>query len=188
MFRKSNSLKKQYEILTDISKAMEWDQYTTIINEEYEELLKNKSNDETVFQEFFEKNPCMLPGAFGFFGESGHAPINNALITQPKLIGANTKIPDFLWIASDSCTVYPIFIEIEKPSKKWFTKKGQPSADFTQAQNQLTDWKVWFSNTTNRNLFFDFYNVDTNYLKDKSIEEYYVLIYGSRDEFIDTEF
>lgn len=185
MSKTSSILRSQYEILTGVPKVMEWEEYVAIIEKEYKELLKDKSNDERAFQNFFEKNPCMLPGAFGFFGESGHAPINNALITQPKLIGIKTKIPDFLWIACDSSTVYPIFVEIEKPSKKWFVNSGNPSADFTQAQTQLTDWKVWFSNPTNQSLFFQFYNVNNEFIKHKSVEAYYVLIYGSRDEFKD---
>lgn len=53
-----------------------------------------------------------------------------------------TRIPDFLWIATDSCNIYPIFVEIERPSKNWFTVSGQPTADFTQAQTQLAEWKV----------------------------------------------
>lgn len=185
MSSKNNILKKQYQIITYCPKAIEWDDYENMIIKEYEELMKNKANDESAFQNFFEKNPCMLPGAFGFFGESGHTPFNNVLITQPKLTGLTTKIPDFLWIANDSCTIYPIFIEIEKPSKKWFVSDGKPSSEFTHAQNQLTDWKVWFSNSTHQNLFFQYYNVDTEFMRGKSIEPYYVLIYGCRDEFID---
>lgn len=109
---------KSYRIIKNCPKALEWDEYESIIIKEYRELLKTNIDDESAFQSFFEKNPCMLPSAFGFFGESGHVPFNNALITQPILTGLTTKIPDFLWIASDSCTIYPVFIEIEKPSKK----------------------------------------------------------------------
>lgn len=185
MSHKVNFLEKHYQIISDCPKAIEWDEYEKIIIKEYEELMKTKMNDESAFQDFFERNPCMLPGAFGFFGESGHTPFNNVLITQPKLTGLTTKIPDFLWIASDSCTIYPVFIEIEKPSKRWFTSSGNPSAEFTHAQTQLTDWKVWFSNPTHQELFFKYYNVDSDFLKGKSVNAYYVLIYGSRDEFLD---
>lgn len=178
-------LKKKYEIITDCPKPMEWDEYENKIVKEYDILVKTHKDDERSFQDFFERHPCMLPGAFGFFGESGHTPFNNVLITQPKLTGLTTKIPDFLWIANDSCTIYPIFIEIEKPSKKWFVFEGKPSSEFTHAQNQLTDWKVWFSDPTHQNLFFQYYNVDSEFMRGKSIEPYYVLIYGCRDEFID---
>ena len=58
MFRKSNSLKKQYEILTDISKAMEWDQYTTIINEEYEDIEKPLLHAQAFFAHVFHLCLC----------------------------------------------------------------------------------------------------------------------------------
>lgn len=34
-------------------------------------------------------------------------------------------------------------IEIERPSKRLFTKKGIPSADLTQAVQQIRDWQDW---------------------------------------------
>lgn len=47
----------------------------------YQNLLISDKNNEEVFQKFFEENPSMIPGTFGFFGESGHAPYNNILIS-----------------------------------------------------------------------------------------------------------
>lgn len=176
-------LKKKYEIIKDGPKAIEWDAYEVEVIEAYKKLLDTEKNSEAAFQTFFEENPSMLPGAFGFFGESGHAPYNNILISQPILNGLTTKIPDFLWIATDSCTIYPIFVEIEVPSKRWFTKSGQPTAEFTQAQTQLADWKAWFQNPTHQHLFFEFYEIDSEYRRGKTVIPYYVLIYGSRGEF-----
>lgn len=178
-------INKKYEIISNGPKPIEWEIYQSRIVQEYEALLKTQADTEKTFQDFFERYPCMLPGAFGFFGESGHSPYNNVLITQPHLVGLTSKIPDFLWIACDSCTIYPVFIEIEKPSKKWFVSDGKPSSEFTHAQNQLTDWKVWFANPTHQELFFKFYNVDSEFMQGKAIKPYYALIYGSRDEFVD---
>lgn len=174
---------KKYEIVVSEAKSVDWDEYVSNIQKEYKRIISENKDEEKVFQKFFEENPCMLPGAYGFFGESGHTPYLNVLITQPILTGLTTRIPDFLWIANDSCNVYPVFIEIEKPAKKWFRGDGNPSADFTHAQNQLTDWKVWFGNPTHQKLFFEYYDVDSEFLKGKTIKPYYVLIYGSRDEF-----
>ena len=176
-------LKKNYEIISDCPRAMDWESYEFETIKAYQQLLTTHKNDEAAFQRFFEENPSMMPGAFGFFGESGHAPYNNILISQPKLNGVTTRIPDFLWIATDSCTIYPVFVEIERPSKRWFTNAKQPTAAFTQAQTQLAEWKAWFQNPTHQHLFFEFYEIGTEYRRGKSINPYYVLIYGSRDEF-----
>jgi hypothetical protein len=173
---------KSYQLEEGCPKSIEWEEYVKNVASEYLELLKNHSDSEETFQDFLERHPSMVPGAFGLFGESGHSPYNNALITQPKLNGLTTKIPDFLWIASDSGTVYPVFIEIETPKKKWFNGKGNTSADFTHAQTQLADWKVWFSNPNHQNLFFQYYDIDI-FIKGKSVCPQYVLIYGSNKEF-----
>lgn len=176
--------KKPYKLIHNPSPALEWDTYEKLMMEEYEQLLRNDDHEESVFQDFFERNPAMLPGAFGVYGESGHPPYNNALISQPLLQGLTSKIPDFLWIALDSLSIYPIFIEIEKPNKKWFRKNGVPTAQFTQAQNQIIDWKTWWSNPVHQNLFYQYYNIDKEILSGKSVRPQYILIYGSRKEFI----
>src|ERR1017187_2614000 len=51
-----------------------------------------------------------VPGAFGLL--QGPGPLNYALISQPELKGVGEKRPDFLWIAFDSATIYPVLIEI----------------------------------------------------------------------------
>ncbi|MFJ7649158.1 Shedu immune nuclease family protein [Lysinibacillus sp. NPDC097279] len=178
-FRDGSVLKKAYELVYDAPKAIEWDAYEKKVMDEYKILLKENADDERKFQEFFERNPSLLPGAFGIFGNSGHAPYNNALITQPLLQGLTTKIPDFLWLATDSLNIYPIFIEIEKPNKKWFRKNGQPTAEFTQAQSQLSEWKQWYDNPIHQSLFFQYYDIDREINNGRVVKPQYVLIYGS---------
>lgn len=177
--------KKPYQLISNAPQALDWDTYEKIAIEEYKQLLKENSNEERVFQNFFERNPAFLPGAFGIYGESGHSPYKNALISQPLLQGLTSKIPDFLWIATDSLNIYPIFIEIETPNKAWFRKNGVPTAEFTQAQNQLTDWKTWFENPIHQSLFYQYYSIDKEIITGKSVKPQYVLIYGSREEFRD---
>jgi hypothetical protein len=173
---------KQYEIVEDASKPISWERYENEAISCYRELLKSNSDNEAAFQEFFENNPAMLPGAYGFHGESGHAPFNNVLITKPRLQGISLFVPDFLWISMDSCTISPIFIEIEKPSKNWFTGGGQPTHEFTQAQTQLLNWKTWFQNPVHMKLFIEYYEIPTSLTSMRAIEPYYVLIYGSMEE------
>ncbi|MBI5099589.1 MAG: DUF4263 domain-containing protein [Nitrospirae bacterium] len=176
-------LEKKYKIIKDSPPSISWGQYEKHILGEYKKLLENKAKDEKAFQDFFEKYPCMLPGSFGMLGESGHYPFAASVISQPNLVGLKTKKPDFMWIACDSGTVYPVLIEIEAPSKKWFVSSGKPSEKFNQAQNQLTDWKTWFSNPKHRLLFFDYYAVPSSFYDGKSVILLFVLIIGRRNEF-----
>lgn len=183
MIRENSIFSKPYTLIDNAPKVVEWEDYERNLLKDYEILLKEHGDEEDVFQEFFESNPSLLPGAFGIYGESGHAPYNNALITQPLLQGLTTKIPDFLWIASDSGTIYPIFIEIEKPNKKWFRNDGRPTAEFTQAQNQISDWKMWYSNPNHQSLFYQYYDIDGEIARGKAVKPQFVLIFGSRSEF-----
>lgn len=175
--------KKQYEIIKNSPPGISWEDYESHILKEYKSLLQNCPEDEKVFQTFFEKYPCMVPGTFGMLGESGHWPFAATLISQPEIVGLTTKIPDFIWIASDSMTIYPVLIEIEAPIKKWFTSSGKPSEKFNQALNQLTEWKVWFSRPEHRRLFFDYYAVSSYFYESRNVIPLYVLIYGRRNEF-----
>lgn len=79
-------------------------------------------------------------------------------------------------------TIYAVLIEIEAPTKRWFRADGVPSSDFTQAQNQLAEWKAWFSSPTNQAQFREAYcqPLGTPW---KALLPQYVLIYGRRAEF-----
>ncbi|MDI6884692.1 MAG: DUF4263 domain-containing protein, partial [Hadesarchaea archaeon] len=126
------ALHHKYQTKKDAPPAMEWGEYEKLINTEWRKLL-SASNDEEKFQKFLEQYPCLLPGAFGFDGRSGHMPFPGAVITKPPLPGIGPRIPDFLWIATDSDSTCPILIELESPSKQWFTNSGMQSAELTRA-------------------------------------------------------
>ena len=158
---------------------MAWEQYEKIITAHWVSLLKSDCRDEAPFQEFFECHPCMMPGAFGLIGTSGHSPYPSAIISQPILPDFTRKIPEFMWIARDSGTLYPILIEIEAPAKPWFTKTGGQSSKLTQARDQITEWKTWFENPLNRARFKDYYRVVTH---GESLRPLFILVYGRRSE------
>ena len=174
-----------YEIETNPPSAMDWEKYKSNLMVRWKDLLDSEaSNIEKNIQQFLEENPCLIPGPFGITFSSGHFPFPSAVITQPLLKGLATKIPDFMWIASDSGTIYPILIEIETPKKRWFTKEGITHSDFTQAHAQLTSWKTWFNSAANQQLFLEYYKVPGELYQTRRIHPLYVLIYGSRREFI----
>lgn len=155
--------------------------YKSIVEKEWSQLLATDPYEKEV-QMFLEKHPVLVPGAFGVLGlSSGHAPFPGALISQPKLYGYQGRVPDFLWISKNSTHLHPIFIEIERPSKRVFKDNGDPTWQFTQARHQLAQWRQWIKVPNNQDAFFNAYRLDS--LRDLNFEPHYVLIYGRREEF-----
>jgi hypothetical protein len=162
--------------------AMALDQYEETRTEQYERLLSHNPIEREV-QAFFEKNPSFVPGAWTPGSKSGHYPLHCALISQPKLPGFKYRQPDFMWISTHSGAWYPTLIEIEAPRKKIFTRKGIPTSDFTEARNQLAQWRTWFNNPANVQQFLDSYGIP-NYLRvSRKMQLHMILIYGRRNEF-----
>lgn len=162
-------------------KIMDWLEYSDLLNKEWSSILNNENVSEKEIQNFLEKNPCMLPGAFGIMSPSGHYPFPNALIAQPPLPTFTRKIPDFMWISIDSGTIRPIIIEIETPNKKWGTKDGNFRSNFIKAWGQLAQWRSWFGTDGNISNFKKYYKLP-NEIYDKPVKPFYVLIYGRKSE------
>ncbi len=87
-----------------------------------------------------------------------------------------------MWISTHSGTWYPTLIEIESPNKKIFTESGTPTAHFSQARNQLADWKTWFNEPSNVALFINSYGIPQSWQNFRTMELHMILIYGRRDE------
>jgi len=162
--------------------STEMDDYVANKSNELKRLLTN-SYYEKDFQKFFVENPSFLPGSRTPGGNSGHYPLHCALITQPELRGLKTKYPDFMWVATHSAGWFPTLIEIERPSKKIFKSDGVPTADFTQARNQLEQWRSWFNKPTNVQMFMDMYQIPDYMRSFRQMKLHMILIYGRRDEF-----
>lgn len=176
------AMNKSYELVKPPEPPMSWEDYSEKIQNEYTSLLDRKGTSESDFQRFFEENPCFLPTAPGIFGMGGHGPYPGAVISQPRLPGLSTKIPDFLFIVSDSACVYAVLIEIEHPGKPWATKLGQQSAEFTQATNQISHWKQWFERPENVIRFQRDYQIPEDWLRGRRFQQKYILIYGRRND------
>ncbi len=171
-----------YKLKRDAPPALDFDNYSSVMCDEFQALLLNSSDDESVFQRFFERNPSYLPGAYQLFGKSGHYPYMSSLVSQPCIKGVSDRKPDFMWLAHNSTDFSPIFIEIEKPSKRLFTCGGQQSSIYTQALTQIRDWKIQLDKPHERGLFFEMLgNPDELYRLTFSPQ--YCLIYGRRDEY-----
>ena len=157
------------------------DDYIASCNQQYSQLLSDNP-PERKMQTFLEKHPCLVPGHSTPRGNSGHYPLHCSLITQPRLQGLGTHVPDFMWISTHSAAWFPTLIEIEKPDKKIFTKRGKPTSAFSEARHQLTEWRTWFKNPGNIQQFGDYYGIPELFRK-RTMVLHMILIYGRRVEF-----
>jgi Domain of unknown function (DUF4263) len=155
--------------------------YADRVASEFAVLLDSRPNEPTV-QGFLEQNPCLVPGLRSLGIYPSAYPCYSMLISQPSLPGLRVRRPDFMWIAGTSVAVYPTLIEIESPIKRLFTARRSPTATFSQARHQLTQWKAWFTRPENVQKFISDYSV-TKAPAGEAFEPRFILIYGRRAEF-----
>jgi hypothetical protein len=158
--------------------------YFELIMQRWQALLDSpESSDERLLQTFLERHPSLLPGSDSVDGPSGHPPFPMSVVSKPKLAGLSDREPDFMWIATDSGSIYPILIEIETPQKPWFYgERAEIHSDLTHAQGQLAEWRAWFNRGQNRTAFLDDYQIPSQ-LRQRRLEPRFVLIYGRRANF-----
>ena len=163
-------------------RATSWETYRASLQPQWKSLLDSSPSEREV-QEFLELHPCLLPGATDNIGPGGHhGPSFSAVIRQPPLKGLGpTRVPDFMWVRRDTGAIRPICIEIESPRKAWFNRRSStPTAELTQAIDQLTEWKVWFSSPENQLIFAKTYAPEFSH---RPVEAQFVLVYGRDSEF-----
>lgn len=169
-----------YEAIADKPAPMSWTEYEARLQSAWQALLDSDPS-ECVVQSFLEKHPCLLPGVFNMGTTSGHYPYPDAVISQPPLAAVGSRVPDFMWLSTNSIELEPVLIELERPSKKWFTQKGNPSANLTQAHNQLAQWRAWFAVPANIQVFYEEFQIPLM-LRSRKLRVSCVLIYGRRHE------
>jgi hypothetical protein len=160
------------------------DTYNRFLMERWQALLDSEeSRDESLLQGFLERHPSLLPGPHSVDGDSGHPPFPVAVIAKPKLPGLSDREPDFIWLATDSSSLYPVLIEIETPDKAWFYgDRAEIHSDFTHAHGQLMEWRAWFDRGHNRTAFLEYYDIPS-VLARRRLEPRYVLVHGRRENF-----
>lgn len=165
-------------------KPLTWEQYSDRALSDWYALLSQEPEEEQV-QLFLELHPSMIPGGSGDVGPGGHHGSDmGAVFRRPNLIGGGRAFqPDFMWVTRSSSLITPILVEIEKPSKRWFRRDGRPTSEFTQAHDQLNDWRSWFARDGNTALFRDRFLFLTEKYEDRPLEPQYVLVYGRESEF-----
>lgn len=160
------------------------DIYDSFLMERWQALLDSEdSRDESLLQAFLEQHPSLLPGSHSVDGDSGHGPFPVAVIAKPKLPGLSDREPDFMWLATDSSSLYPVLIEIETPHKAWFYgDRAEIHSDLTHALGQLAEWRAWFGRGHNRTAFLEYYEIPPEMAR-RQLAPRYVLVHGRRDSF-----
>jgi hypothetical protein len=85
-----------------------------------------------------------------------------------------------MWVRRDTAAIRPICIEIESPGKSWFNKDRTPTAELTQAIDQITEWKIWFDSPENQLIFGKRYAPQ---FPSRPIVPQFVLVFGRNSEF-----
>lgn len=115
---------------------MSWDEYERLLRHGWQRVLR-QSPPEGEIQRYMEKHPSLVPCPFGH-----HVPHHGVLFSQPEIPGLRTRHPDFMWLACTSSSFTATLIEIERPGKKWWnSRRGVPTPEFVQAQQQLAQWR-----------------------------------------------
>jgi hypothetical protein len=149
--------------------------YSELLMQRWQALLDSpESADERLLHAFLERHPSLIPGSNSVDGTSGHLAFPLAVISKPKLPGLSDREPDFMWLASNSGSFYPILID-----------RAEIHSAFTHAQGQLAEWRAWFNRGHNRTAFLDEYEIPSE-LRRRQLEPRFVLIYGRRANYEDS--
>jgi Shedu protein SduA, C-terminal len=168
-----------HEFVEDGPKAVPWDEYKSIVQREWRELLEREGTGEEDFHKFLERHPCLIPGCDAFTGAAGWSnpasSINGCVVSEPLLPGISNRYPDFMWAPTDSQTQWIVLIEIEDPKKPWFTQNFQQRAELTQALDQIAQWRAHLKKPENLLALLRLYDIPS-----RPIEFVYCLVYGRR--------
>lgn len=112
--------------------------------EEYDDILGN-CKDENEVQRYLEKHGHLLPVNNWILGHQVHC----AFIISKFKFG-NQFVSDFTYLTKCSDEWYVVFVEIENPKKKIFTKKDNFTSDFNKAYEQVQDWERYLKDSNHR--------------------------------------
>ncbi len=151
------------------------------LENDFKDLL-DKALDESVYQNFLEKNTAFIPVKPY---ELNHG-VNLDLVISKMRIG-DSYISDFFYLSKSSDTWNVVFIEIEKPSSKLFNRDGSIAQDLNKGISQINDWRCFFEKDSNKNAFLDnviikaLRNINPSILENPCVFKY-ILVIGRREE------
>lgn len=163
-----------------------WEKYEEWLLHEWSQCLIVNANNEKEIHRFLEQHPCLLPGGEADVTSIGghHGPFPGAVVTDPPLQGTFKRTPDFIWPTKLSGTFRPVFLELERPSKRWFRQDGQWTEELSQAITQIGEWKTWLDSEGNKLVFYEVYGISDWIRAYHKIEPVFRLVYGRRSEFV----
>ena len=145
----------------------------------YSNLL-NETPSEQEIQSYLENHTRFIPREF----VQNHG-IHLSLVLRKLAIGADYKT-DFFYFSKSTDDWHAVFIEIEKPSSKFFRKNSNKfHSDFTQALDQINQWRAWFRSNQNKGTFLSMVNsiqVPVHMASNPTFNKY-VLVFGRRSEY-----
>ena len=99
----------------------------------FETLLETSPKEEEI-QNFLKENPILIQPC-------------TQIIPKQKL--GEDFITDFVLVNVLNQGIIYTLVEIEKPSMRVLTKRGEFSAEFKHAEKQILDWKIWIQDNQN---------------------------------------
>lgn len=104
------------------------------------QLDQSLGSSEEVVHQFLWRNAFLLD----LFYEGGYImskfPLGDQHVTDFVVVGYRNWTNDF--------GIHATLLEIENPTRKLFTKRGDPAATLTHALRQVHDWGAWLSNNS----------------------------------------
>lgn len=137
----------------------------------------DNAKDENEIQEYLEINPYLLPATFVL----NHGIHFGSYISKlPIGTGYQT---DFAYITKSSIEWRIVLMEIEDPKKKFFNKNGTPTSNFTQARDQVLEWKSYIENKGSSYVRESLEKlIVPSHMKINPVKFKYLLVYGRTDE------
>jgi len=153
------------------------------LHREYLNLL-DRGSEEQAYQRFIENNTRLIPRDF----VQNHG-IHLSLVLRKLPIGADYRT-DFFFLSKSSDDWNAVFIEIEKPTSRFFkNSRNKFHNDFSHAIQQINTWRAWLSIDGNKQGLANQLNTIRVpvIMQRNPINCKYVLVFGRRAEYQDSE-
>jgi hypothetical protein len=146
--------------------------------------LLDAEHREQIYQEMIEANTQLVPRDF----VQNHG-VHLNLVLRKLAFGADFK-SDFFFLSKSSDDWNAVFVEIEKPSSRFF-KDGSHEyhRDFVHALQQINTWRAWLSIDGNLQAFINQLStirVPAIMQRNPTYPKF-VLVFGRRAEYADSE-
>lgn len=146
---------------------------------QYFELLAGEYPEQR-YQDFIETHTRFIPREF----VQNHG-VGMSLVLRKLTFGADYK-SDFFYFSKSSDDWNAVFIEIEKPSSRFFAgNTNNFHRDFLNAIQQINEWRAWLSNAANKAGFLT--SVSTIQIPRSMARNpthcKFVLVFGRRSEY-----